>query len=327
MSTNRTKRENAQDAVAAAIISNLEEVKASDWERGFNPFSNGEALNASTGKPLQGVSQLLAGLVSSQEKWPNRWVTFSQAMIACGFKFNSETKKYVWLGEGEAPKPLKGEKSVKFAYAPPPMYWVDGKLKSVNKLTPDERKKVDEGELFPQFIWKNINYFNVAQIEATAPGLIPKEWLHLPERRVFNKGERIAEIDVIAKNKGINIVHEGDQPCFSPVKDTVFMPDFEQYHSPEHYYADLLHEEVHWTGRSDRLERIKPNSSKETLAYSFEEVVAEMGAAMLCSHFGFKTNLRHTEYVKGWLKAFKNDPSIIIDAAKESKKAVNYLLD
>ena len=66
------------------------------------------------------------------------------------------------------------------------------------------------------------------------------------------------------------------------------------------------HELVHWSGAKHRLNRdLKSRFDKE--AYAFEELVAEIGAAMTCALVQVQGELRHASYVETWLKVFKND--------------------
>ena len=65
-----------------------------------------------------------------------------------------------------------------------------------------------------------------------------------------------------------------------------------------------------------------------TERYSFEELVAELGAAFLCSHLNISNELEENSaaYMAGWLKPLKNDTSFIIKAAAAAQKAVNHIL-
>jgi antirestriction protein ArdC len=84
------------------------------------------------------------------------------------------------------------------------------------------------------------------------------------------------------------------------------------------------HESIHWTGAKDRLNRdLKSRFDKE--AYAFEELVAEIGAAMTCAHLQVTGELRHASYVEQWLKVLKNDTKAILTAASLASKATDYL--
>ena len=59
-------------------------------------------------------------------------------------------------------------------------------------------------------------------------------------------------------------------------------------------------------------------------------MTAEIGAATLntyCSIDSDKAMTNSAAYLQSWIKALKNDPTMIITAAGKAEKAVNYILD
>ena len=62
--------------------------------------------------------------------------------------------------------------------------------------------------------------------------------------------------------------------------------------------------------------------------YSREELVAEMTAAFLCAHCGIDNSTidQQAAYLAGWLKALKDDPKMVIQAASQAQKAANMIL-
>ena len=64
--------------------------------------------------------------------------------------------------------------------------------------------------------------------------------------------------------------------------------------------------------------------------YSREELVAEMGSAMLCNRIGIeceKAFNNSVAYIQAWLKALKNDNKMISWAATRAEKAAKYILN
>jgi hypothetical protein len=51
-----------------------------------------------------------------------------------------------------------------------------------------------------------------------------------------------------------------------------------------------------------------------TRAYAAEELIAELTMAFLCAHLGIKRELRHADYVQGWISLRKEDPSSKLQA-------------
>jgi antirestriction protein ArdC len=54
-----------------------------------------------------------------------------------------------------------------------------------------------------------------------------------------------------------------------------------------------------------------------------------MGAAFLCGYAGIvqKTIENSAAYLGGWLKALKNDKTLLIHAAAQAQKAADYILN
>jgi len=105
----------------------------------------------------------------------------------------------------------------------------------------------------------------------------------------------------------------------------ISMPELGQFHSPGHYYSVFAHEIAHSTGNKNRLDR-NLSGKYGSPDYAFEELVAELGSAMLCGSLGLsaKPRIDHAQYIKGWLRALKNDNKFVIQAASKAQKAADY---
>ena len=106
--------------------------------------------------------------------------------------------------------------------------------------------------------------------------------------------------------------------------DSIVMPPQAAFDSRGNYYATLLHESVHASGHEKRLKRITP-ARFGSENYAFEELVAELGAAMLCAKCGIDGDLRHAGYIENWLQALRNDKKFILSAAAKAQNALDYL--
>ncbi|MFY0762172.1 zincin-like metallopeptidase domain-containing protein [Metabacillus dongyingensis] len=100
---------------------------------------------------------------------------------------------------------------------------------------------------------------------------------------------------------------------------------------PEEYYCTLFHEMVHSTGHNSRLTR--PGITTQGVAfgdevYSKEELIAEMGAAMLCGVAGIDNSTieNSASYIASWIRALKNDNRLVLQAAAQAQKASDYIL-
>lgn len=169
-----------------------------------------------------------------------------------------------------------------------------------------------------KIIVSNSHVFNVAQVDK-APA--PAEIVELtPDQRIAIIDEWVEAVSLTAM---IEHSDEG-RAYFRPSTDTVTMPRFEVFHTPQHYYSTLFHELTHWTGAKSRLDR---EFRREKSEYAKEELVAELGAAFLAAEFGIDNVTRddHTSYIASWLKALKDDKRLIVRAASLASKATDYL--
>lgn len=122
---------------------------------------------------------------------------------------------------------------------------------------------------------------------------------------------------------------QGSGAAYSIMDDYIVMPKKETFYSEDAYYSTIFHEMTHSTRHKNRTARdIKPNQfgSKD---YTFEELVAEFGAAMLATYCGVSTQLeegQNAAYIKSWLKNIKEDPTIVYKAASKAQNAVDYIL-
>ena len=174
-------------------------------------------------------------------------------------------------------------------------------------------KESDEERLVP--FMRTYAIFNVAQCDAL-PINDPERELPEPERN--QRAE--AFFDAV----GAEVRWGEAMAAYIPKKDCIVMPPRGAFTDAENLYATLAHEHIHYTGHPTRLNR-DLKSRLDQQSYAFEELVAEIGAAMTCAHLQIKGELRHASYVEGWLQVLKNDRKAILTAASLASKATDYL--
>lgn len=120
------------------------------------------------------------------------------------------------------------------------------------------------------------------------------------------------------------------QAYYHPGTDSIGIPPLDQFNCREEYYSTLFHELIHSTGHPKRLRR---RSFLETIRfgseeYAKEELVAEFGAAFLCSRCGFvsQTKKNTAAYLKSWCAVLQNEPTYLCQAASQAQRAVDYIL-
>jgi antirestriction protein ArdC len=113
--------------------------------------------------------------------------------------------------------------------------------------------------------------------------------------------------------------------------DYIKMPEKHTFTTPEEYYSTLFHELSHSTGHQKRLNR---KSLTEITGFgsherSKEELIAEMSAAFLCAYAGIEqvTLGNSAAYIAGWLKALKNDKTMLVMASSMGQKAADYIIN
>ena len=169
-----------------------------------------------------------------------------------------------------------------------------------------------------------LQYYNVFHLSDTEG--IPSK-LKKVEHNPLQEAEKI----VTGYKDAPKIVHDDpDKAYYNPIADLINVPDKGFFSNINEYYSTLFHELIHSTGHPKRLGRFKENE-KDIFAsdsYSLEELVAEIGAAMLCYQSGIieKTIKNSTAYIQGWLKHLQNNKMMIFTAAGRAQKAVDYIL-
>lgn len=134
-------------------------------------------------------------------------------------------------------------------------------------------------------------------------------------------------VNALAEAVGAKVNYQGNVACFIPSRDEIRMTPAEAFKDKANHDATLLHELTHWTGHKARLDRLSGDKFGGE-GYAFEELVAELGAAMAGSLLGLPyEGLQHADYIANWLKVLKSDVKHIYSAAKLASRAVNYLIE
>ena len=194
----------------------------------------------------------------------------------------------------------------------PVVYW------SINK----KESKDSAGETVTSayaFI-KHYYVFNADQIDDLVIPAIPE-----PPKPDFDADSNVmALVDRLGLENGLT--HGGDSAFYSPTRDFISMPPMAAFNSANGYHATLLHESVHATGHKSRLDRDFSKRFGDE-SYAFEELVAELGAAMLCAHCGIDGEMQqnHVAYIANWLKVLKNDKKAILTASAKAQQALDFL--
>lgn len=167
-----------------------------------------------------------------------------------------------------------------------------------------------------------LRYYKVFNLDQTTG-------IEMKNVKVEAKLNQTAE-DIIANyKKQIEMKAGGSRAFYSPKQDFIQIPHREAFHSDDEFYATNFHEMTHSTGHSTRLNRFTEeyNAHFGSETYSKEELIAEMGSAYLCAKTGILPSVVENSgaYIQSWLKALKNDKTLLVSAGGKAGKAVNFI--
>ena len=186
--------------------------------------------------------------------------------------------------------------------------------------------------------------FNVAQTDLPQPELPEAPEDPIKPCQTGDKIESAEEIlrayfeysTISARRKDRPMVlrADGQVPSYSPFYDHINMPSMGCFDSPEEYYSTFYHEMIHSTGAKGRVTRsgidwaTEGEFSNGKQEYSFEELVAEIGATFLSNRAGImqKTIDNAKAYCQNWAKHLKSNPKWIVKASSKSAKAVEFVM-
>lgn len=190
----------------------------------------------------------------------------------------------------------------------------------------------EDGEDFEAETERKIKFlvpkaYTVFNLEAQTEGLdLPP--LDIPSLD-FKPLERCEQI-VSGYPSAPPIKHDGlDRAFYRPSTDSIHMPVREQFKSENEYYSTLFHEMVHSTGHASRLSRagIIAHAGFGSKSYAQEELIAEMGAAMLCADAGIEATIENSAaYIQNWLGVLNDDKTLVVRAASQAELAVKHIL-
>src|SRR2546427_3936697 len=251
------------------------------------PWRTEAPCNLVSGKAYRGINPFL---LAPQGYGSRYWLTFNQAN-----KLGGHIRK--------------GEKSSIVTF------WNVGEEKTVRDADGRERK-------FRPFLLRYYRVFNIEQTEGIADKL-----------GLGNATPRVASIEqcesIVAGMPNPPAMQQGARAWYRPSTDTVGIPSRNAFNSAEEYYSTLFHELTHSTGHSKRVGRdgIEKLNTFGSESYSKEELIAEMGAAMLCGVAGIerKTLPNSAAYLRSWIDVLKSDSRMVVSAASQAQKAADYI--
>lgn len=143
------------------------------------------------------------------------------------------------------------------------------------------------------------------------------------------------EVDMILKSyrERFNIKYYeclSNDAYFVPATNEIHLPKKSQFNSIEEYYSTAFHEHTHSTGLPLKRDIMNGFGSQK---YSFEELVAEIGACYSMGYLGISTE--HTiqnsaSYLKSWATRIKGDDTLktkVMKATTNAQKAFELIFN
>jgi len=184
-------------------------------------------------------------------------------------------------------------------------------------------KKNDAGEdeQVRRLVFKKYYAWNVEQVD----GIILPEMSKASGAATHEGADAIWE----AYPERPGLFHGGSAAFYTAGLDAIQMPPRASFDGTGAYYQVLFHESIHSTGAKHRLNRstLMQAGKFGDANYNQEELVAEMGGAMLLARSGLEPAYENSAaYLRGWLKALNDDRRLVVMAAQQAEKAARYVL-
>lgn len=183
-------------------------------------------------------------------------------------------------------------------------------------------------------VLKYYRVFHLSDTENIPSKITPDEICEPEPEQAIEAAENIIN-DYVFRESFNGFKFQNNKPSneayYSPTFDKVVVPMKKQFKSLESYYATTFHELTHSTltaNRCNRTENGNITARFGSQVYSKEELVAEIGSAMLCTISGISTKDvfdNSVAYIQGWIKSLKNDNKMIVWAASRAEKAALYI--
>lgn len=286
---NNTTKPSPADIITNAIITRLEG-GVKPWIKPWRPGAGGRPLRV-TGQPYRGINCFWLWMVAENRGYNARsWMTYRQAQALGG-----------QVREGE-----RAEIAV---------FYKSYTKKIVSPVTGDPGDELRR-------VLRAYSVFNADQISGLPDHFYPPLLAAVPPADQLP--QRASQfIDALPAK----VHHRGCQAYYDPMADAITMPPVQLFDSRAAWAATLAHEAGHWSGAPHRLDR-QFGKKFGDMAYSFEELVAELTACLLGADLGLPSEHidNHAAYIGHWLAILKKDSRAILSAAAKAEAAAGYLL-
>ncbi len=288
MSTDRADiRTQVTDRVIAAL-----EAGTAPWRKAWNVSGGGLPRSLSTGKAYRGMNVFLLAMAGYTSPF---WGTY-RAITENGGQVR------------------KGERATQV------ILW---KRFSKDAVNPDTGEREEKAFM----VLRSYSVFNVEQADN-----LPEKFYPAKDAGSAEIVQEHAEASAIAKEyfgrEGApSLSYGGSKAYYRPSTDHVQIPNAIDFDSDEDFQDTRFHEMVHSTAKRTGRKTDGDFDHFGSAKYGKEELVAEMGAAMLMATCGIESTFDNSAaYLASWLKTIKGDNTLVISAGAAAQKAMDCIL-
>ena len=297
-------RMDVRQVITNRIIAMLEQGGNVFRERWTRAASRGMPRNGRTGAPYHGANVLLLWDAAIEHGYAaNVCLTYTQA-------------------EGLGAQVRKGERAVLCAHFERTARSNEDRGSDATSTPIGEVAKADDDARSSALSCAPVWLFNVAQVDG-----LPSEVVDLCVDPPVAPNGPVEGAMRLLGGCNATVRYGFERAMYSPALDQIRLPWPRRFTSAEAHCATALHELVHWTGHSSRLNREYGRCFDDD-AYAFEELVAELGSAFAMGHCGLVDAKveGHAAYLDSWLKVLRRDRNAIFAAARHASEAFQFIV-
>lgn len=302
----KEKIEEKRKKMVDTLISFIEQ-DPTQWEAGWYRAPSVSPMNGKTQKNYKGLNAFYLYVIAAMKGYRDpRWLTFNQVKelggnVRSGEK-SSEVFFWTWYDK-KTKKPFEA--------------------KTLEGMSEEEKLEYKKENVRP--VIKFYQVFNGQQCEN-----IPEyEVVQTPTMAEEERARQNDLIETVIANSEAPIQYNGgNRAYYSPMSDSIHLPEIKDFKTMQDYYATALHEIAHSTGHESRLNR----SLKGMFGspdYAREELRAELASVFMQTELGISVEGKHFEnhgaYLASWLKAVKDNPKEFYSAASDAEKIADYV--
>ena len=330
--------DSAKKKYAELFTKALANMEQAQWQKPWVQPHSGMACNLyRKDKPYRGVNEFILNMLCGIMGWNTPYfVTMKQMddenLKYSGLQLNKVEPKFdkdgMPLFDKDGNLRYKCEESFPVFKYLPKIYDKDGNkvtLEDYDAMTDEEKAECKRFfSLFVYSVW-NIDQTDFATVYPDAY----KEMTEVPKHD-YETMERDEALERMITMGGwiCPILFGGTSAHFAPSEKHIRLPKRETFLGDAVFYATAIHEMAHST--KIELKRSEENTVGVTSEdkYAYEELVAELTSAVVCSTLGIGKLLdsQHLTYVESWRKHLRDDKDFIVRVIDDVQKATNYIL-